>query len=518
MISSSDRDLFGIIATRLERSGLCKRIPTAIYARKSTEDVSKVSIQGQIDNCRAEIERNPQLELVKIYSDEDYSGMNIERPSFQDLVRDINSGKILIVISNTIERISRDVGNYETFRKFVESKGGSLVTVQESFERSPSGQFFKQIMLATAEMQPRVAASNSMRSLLFKARKCQFCGGMANFGYQIINNEYFIVEDEATAVRMAFEHYLTGMSYASIAKELNSLGFHTRKGKNFSASSIRSILANSKYMGTYVYNSLDKPKKKNRVLIECFDEISIDSGIPSIVSKDIFTAVQSKMASRLGSRSKEPIKTPFPLTGLLKCGCCGAPMHGTVSTQKQRNIRRELYICSTRDSRRHDKTCVTRAIRKDEIERAVSTVIVSILSELASSSSAMEFFSSVYTKNVRNELAVIKRKITAVSDEILHQKSALFKISDNELFASVESSIVNSNQVLKDLTRTKNSLDRKLSSTIATVKDRLRNGTAITVDELVSSPSSLKSLSNIFFKDITVSNKEIVVNLKDFTE
>ena len=92
---------------------------TAVYARLSVENSGKQdegnSIRNQIDVCREYIDGCPYLQLTEIYSDDGYSGVNFERPSFQKMMQDIREKKIDCIIVKDLSRFGRnyiDVGKY----------------------------------------------------------------------------------------------------------------------------------------------------------------------------------------------------------------------------------------------------------------------------------------------------------------------------------------------------------------------------------------------------------------------
>ena len=72
----------------------------AIYMRLSREDGSEESqsIQSQRSILREYVEKQGWI-LVDEYADDGYSGTNFERPNFKRLIRDIEIGKINLVIT-----------------------------------------------------------------------------------------------------------------------------------------------------------------------------------------------------------------------------------------------------------------------------------------------------------------------------------------------------------------------------------------------------------------------------------
>jgi DNA invertase Pin-like site-specific DNA recombinase len=83
----------------------------AIYSRKSRETETGDSIENQIILCKEYCNRNylgEEIEYI-IYEDEGFSGKNTDRPRFQELMKDIKSKKINMLICYRLDRISRSV-------------------------------------------------------------------------------------------------------------------------------------------------------------------------------------------------------------------------------------------------------------------------------------------------------------------------------------------------------------------------------------------------------------------------
>ena len=82
---------------------------TAIYCRLSREDGNEESqsIQSQKE-ILTEYVKKQGWNLVDYYIDDGYSGTDFNRPSFQRLLRDIELGKIGIVITKDLSRLGRN--------------------------------------------------------------------------------------------------------------------------------------------------------------------------------------------------------------------------------------------------------------------------------------------------------------------------------------------------------------------------------------------------------------------------
>ena len=86
---------------------MTEQLRAAIYARFSTDMQRDASIEDQIRSCR-EYAARQGLTVVEIYSDRAVSGASLIRPGVQKLLRESRSGSFDIVISEALDRLSRN--------------------------------------------------------------------------------------------------------------------------------------------------------------------------------------------------------------------------------------------------------------------------------------------------------------------------------------------------------------------------------------------------------------------------
>ena len=152
--------------------------------------------------------------------------------------------------------------------------------------------------------------------------------GRPPYGYRVGEDRRLqVVEEEAALVRMIFDLYLSeGRGIRLIAKHLNEQGYRTRRGGNWSMVTIRDLLRNRVYVGTYTRFGVKVPGNH-----------------PAIVSEADFRAVQTRMAQRRRPAAKaQPGR--FLLSGLVYCGDGGSRMIGV--TRRQRWTRRDGAVAN----------------------------------------------------------------------------------------------------------------------------------------------------------------------------
>ncbi len=97
--------------------------PTAIYARLSVENSGKdddgAAIENQIEVCKEYIREMPDLQLIKIYQDNGWTGTVMHRPAFDDLMEDVKAGLIKAVVVRDLSRFARNYIETGTYQESV---------------------------------------------------------------------------------------------------------------------------------------------------------------------------------------------------------------------------------------------------------------------------------------------------------------------------------------------------------------------------------------------------------------
>ena len=138
-------------------------IKCGMYARVSADlqaEVKNGSLDTQIDLLQKYVaiknSTSPEEEwkAVAIYREEGKSGQNVDRPEYQQMVRDIEQEKINAVLCTKIDRVSRSIVDFYQFHEFLEEKEAIFISINENFDTSTAmGRFALSISLATAKLE-----------------------------------------------------------------------------------------------------------------------------------------------------------------------------------------------------------------------------------------------------------------------------------------------------------------------------------------------------------------------------
>ena len=165
--------------------------------------------------------------------------------------------------------------------------------------------------------------------------------GKPLYGYRIgKEGKLEINVSEAKVVELVFRLYtIENLGLRLIVEHLNERGITTRRGGNWNTASVREILKNPSYIGTYTRFGMRVPKAHE-----------------PIINPEIFHSAQDITRSRrpIGRVAKPE---PFLLSGLLFCGDCGNKMMGVTRRQswKRRDGRRSqqtyrYYQCQSKNN------------------------------------------------------------------------------------------------------------------------------------------------------------------------
>ncbi len=330
------------------------------YYRFSPHAQSDASIQQQRDAAQ-KYAAGHGLQIVKEYKDEAISGTTDQRPGFQLMLSEIGKIKPGALIIWKTDRLGRDRYDLAIAKKYIRDDGCVIHYIAEPIAGdAPESALMEGVPESMAEYYSRQLRTNIKRGHLYNAQNCLYNGHKA-LGYaaepapEFGKDRQRYVIDPVTApfVQKIFEDYAAGKPMVEIAKELNSLGVTTVRGKPFTVNSLAHILNNRAYIGEYRYG-----------------DIVTTDGMPAIVSPEVFEAAQKRLIlnKRQGGQRANgltPEEAPrFWLTGKLYCGKCGTPMQGCSGTSSHKGAKHYYYACGAA----RKKKCLLKYVKKDKIE------------------------------------------------------------------------------------------------------------------------------------------------------
>lgn len=351
------------------------------YARFSSENQDYSSIEYQHEGIKGYCKRNNMC-LLKIFTDEAQTATNDRRVSFQQMVAEAKGSPVwskIIVFDYT--RYSRNIYDALSYLRIFKDNGIELVSATEPYCAGEDSAAFMCRMNAFtySAVSSMDNAKRTHAGMKVKASKGLFCGGKPPLGYDIVNQQYEINEQEAEAVRLIFDLYEKGYTYKNIARKLNKRGCLNKNGDCFNERSFQSILTQEKYTGVHVWNravaadSYGRHNTHKQKPIE--EQIHVPDALPVIISREQFERVQRRRTNKDGLKARRSNSHHYMLSGLKKmiCAECGAYMVGMVKTSGK-NV---YYTYSCPNHKK--KTCSMKDIRADKLDKLVAGNLVADL-------------------------------------------------------------------------------------------------------------------------------------------
>lgn len=228
-----------------EIGSIIKKCFVAIYIRLSKEDDNigeSESVQNQKSLLVNYIKSlGPNYVIVEIYIDDGYTGTNFDRPAFQKMLLDIQSGKVNMVITKDLSRLSRDyIGTGEYIEKWFPAHNVRYVALTDNidtFADSTNNDIapFKAIL---NDMYAKDISKKIRTALHTMQQEGKWVGGCTPYGYRVdINDKNHLIVDEleGPVVKRIFKMFLDGKTVNQIRDTLNREKvptFSSTRGRN----------------------------------------------------------------------------------------------------------------------------------------------------------------------------------------------------------------------------------------------------------------------------------------------
>lgn len=417
-----------------------------IYCRISNEDTMKKnpeseSIQNQKDLLvKYVLEQGWQL--VDIYIDDGYSGLNFDRPGFKKMIEDIESGYIDLVITKDLSRLGRDyIGTGRYIEKYFPENSIRYIALNDgidTFEDNTSNDItpFRSVI---NDMYARDISKKVRSAMDSKRRKGKFIGAFAPYGYtkdKTDKNKLIIDKEVAPIIRRIYTLYLQGIGFTKIAHILNDEGVMTPaqyktkvKGNNYKGTAktslwgfatIKYILTNPTYAGCLAQNKYKKTNYKSKKIraLSRGNWIVVNNTHEGIIDIETFQDVQELINKKFDRRQIGKNK-PRLFSGFVFCADCGAYM--TYHTTPSGYI---YLICSTY-KRYTSKYCTRHSLKEDILKEAIIKDITGLAEEFVNKDNLLNIAKkkninlpmddiSIQIKSVERRLGEIKNIIKSL--------------------------------------------------------------------------------------------------------
>ena len=318
---------------------MAERKRCAIYTRKSTEEgleQSFNSLDAQREACAAYVQSQAHEGWQLIpdeYDDGGWSGGNMQRPGLLQLLADVASGKVDVIVVYKVDRLTRSLADFARIVDTLDKAGASFVSVTQAFNTTTSmGRLTLNVLLSFAQFEREVTSERIRDKVAASKRKGMWMGGPVPIGYRLEDRQLIVDGAEAAIIRLIFDCYVALRSIGALVEELAAKGIRTKlriykDGRRvgdipFTKGMLAHLLKNPIYLG----------KVRHRDAIH-------EGQHAAIISQELWDAAQTVfMQNGSDRRLGRKLRAPSLLTSLLT-DPDGRPMTPVHSTKPGRRYR-----------------------------------------------------------------------------------------------------------------------------------------------------------------------------------
>jgi site-specific DNA recombinase len=382
----------------------------AIYTRKSHEkglEQEFNSLDAQRETCLRYIQNQPGWSaLPESYDDGGFTGKNTDRPAFQRLLRDVQDGKVDVIVVYKLDRFSRSLLDFLKIQECLDKLGCAFVSVTQHFDTSTAmGRLILNVLMSFSQFEREMTSERIRDKLAASRRKGKWTGGHAPFGYVSRDKRLVANPAEAATVRDALDLFLKHERLTRVAELLNDRAAPcpTRRGEaiGWTKVAVLRLLKNPVYAGLVSYRGELHPGEHQ-----------------ALVERDVFERVQAVLQRRRHDRSNHGVNPEYVLRGLLRCGTCGSAMVPASTRKAGREYR--YYRCSERNKNGSGK-CQAVSVPAPAIEAHVVSLIADVAANktfVAELSAALGLKMAQRRQALEAERAELPSRIAAVSGKL----------------------------------------------------------------------------------------------------
>lgn len=295
------------------------------------------------------------------YCDDGFSGTNFERPDFQKMLRDAETGKIDTIVFKDYSRLGRNflgVGKY--LEEILPELEIRVISINDGYDSNNILETSEGISIPMKNLINDYYVKDLSKKVksAIKSRQTrgQFISACAIFGYKKDprdKHQLIIDEETASIVKMIFKYALDGMNGTHIAKKLNELeiltpAWYSGQSKKrtyeidqksiWTSAKVMKIIRDQRYTGDMVGNVRVHTKiaKAENRRVDRKDWIIIEDTHEGIISKEIFYKVNQEVMPL--KEREEVLLGDARRKGFCYCAECGRLLQRTNTIGMERCV------------------------------------------------------------------------------------------------------------------------------------------------------------------------------------
>lgn len=387
----------------------------AIYSRKSKFTGKGESIGNQVELCKEYIKVHYGEEALRdavIYEDEGFSGGNLNRPAFKEMMTAVKERKHKAIIVYRLDRISRNISDFSGLIEELSYLNVAFISIREQFDTgSPMGRAMMYIASVFSQLERETIAERIRDNMHELGKTGRWLGGTTPTGYASESVKSItvdgktkkacklkIIPQEIEIIKTIFDVFVETNSLTITEAELMRRRLFTKNNKHFTRFAIKAILQNPVYMiadedayryfqeqgadlfsdreafdGTYgimAYNRTDQEKGKTTVYLPIDKWIVSVGGHKGVIPGKVWVQVQKSLEQNKSKSFRRPRSNEALLTGLLFCRC-GSRMYPKMTQRMTADGKRiYTYVCKMKE-RSQKSVCDGKNVNGNTLDMAV---------------------------------------------------------------------------------------------------------------------------------------------------
>ncbi len=362
-----------------------QKLRVCAYCRVSTNSEDQLnSYKSQKRYYTDLIQKNNDWQFVAVYADEAITGTQVaKREDFQRMINDCMNDEIDMVITKSISRFARNTLDTLKYVRMLKEKNIAVYFEDEKINTlTMDGELLLVVLSSVAQQEVENISANVKKGLKMKMKRGELVGFQGCLGYDYHPDDKTITvnQQEAEIVRYIFKRYIEGAGCMVIGKELENLGYKTKRGSvQWAESTVAGIIKNEKYKGdilmgkTFTVDPISKRRLNN---FGEEDKFYIKEHHEPIISEEIFEKAQEILRRRSRARNchveggkREKFSRQYAFSCMLECGFCGGTLTRRswhAGTEHQKTI----WQCVTSTKKGKTNCPDSKGIPEEAIEKA----------------------------------------------------------------------------------------------------------------------------------------------------
>lgn len=295
----------------------------AIYVRISRDPEGReLGVQRQQEDCRTHAEREG-YQVVRVYRDNDIGASTLSRktrPEYAAMLEAARAGEFGVIVAYSNSRLTRRLRELLDLIDLYNDHGVRISTVVSGSDdlSTADGRMTAQIKGSVDQAEAERMGERIRRAHLQRAQQGTTNHGGRPFGWQ--DDKVTLHPEESELVRQAAADVLDGSGLRAVVRRWNEAGVRTARGNEWDHRAVRQLLKAPRLAGWRVHRGKIATDADGRPVRGVWEPL---------MDQDTFDRLQVALSGRAGRSGGRRGSRRYLLSGVARCGLCGARMYGT---------------------------------------------------------------------------------------------------------------------------------------------------------------------------------------------